>query len=436
MDYFNMSSSEREEFNSKHIWHPYTSMIDPLPCYHVKSAAGVYLELESGEKVIDGMSSWWCAIHGYNHKELNEAAYHQLSKMSHVMFGGITHDPAILLCKHLVDMTHEQLECVFLCDSGSVAVEVALKQAIQYWDAKEEPTRKKFLTITHGYHGDTFGAMSVCDPVNSMHTLYTGYVPANIFAKGPEINYGEQWNDADIEDFANNLQANKEAIAAVIVEPILQGAGGMKMYHPEYLKKVRQLTKQHNVLLILDEIATGFGRTGKLFAYEHANTVPDILCVGKAITGGYMTLAAVVSTRDVADTISKGRSGCFMHGPTFMANPLACAVASKNMEIIRTNKWRHQVSHIEEVLVKNLLPLKDQNYGHIRDVRVLGAIGVVELYENVDMAACQKKFIELQVWVRPFGRLVYIMPPYIVTDEELLRLIHAVITVAINCPRN
>lgn len=429
-----MNSVEREEFNRKHIWHPYTSMVNPLPCYHVKSASGVYIEFENGTRLVDGMSSWWCAIHGYNNKALNEAAHDQIDKMSHVMFGGITHDPAILLCKHLVDVTHEDLECVFLCDSGSVAVEVALKQAIQYWDSKEEYNRKKFLTITHGYHGDTFGAMSVCDPVNSMHTLYTGYVPSNIFAKGPEIGFDEEWNETDVEDFANKLKQNKETIAAVILEPILQGAGGMRMYHPEYLRRVRQLTKEHNVLLILDEIATGFGRTGKLFAYEHADIAPDILCVGKAITGGYLTLAAVISTRDVADTISRGRSGCFMHGPTFMANPLACAVASKNMEILRTNEWKRQVSHIEELLVQHLLPLKKQNYSHIKDVRVIGAVGVIELYKEVDMAACQKMFIELNVWVRPFGKLVYIMPPYIVADEELLRLVKAITTVAISCP--
>lgn len=425
-----MNHNEKEEFDKKHIWHPYTSMLQPLPCYQVNSAYGVYINLDTGERLIDGMSSWWCAIHGYNNKEINEAVVEQVLKVSHIMFGGITHDPAINLCKLLVDMTHKDLECVFLCDSGSVSVEVALKQAIQYWEAKGEPNRKKFLTIGHGYHGDTFGAMSVCDPVNSMHTLYKGYVPENIFADPPQIGYRDEWDESDVSSFESKIEENKDKLAAVIIEPVLQGAGGMRMYHPMYLKRVRELCDKHNILLVLDEVATGFGRTGKLFAYEHANIRPDIMCVGKAISGGYLTLAAVISTRQVSETISSGKSGCFMHGPTFMGNPLACAASVRNLEMLQTGKWREQVAAIENQLFKELLPLKGENNSRIKDVRVLGAIGVIELTKPVNMGGCQKMFVDLGVWVRPFGKLIYIMPPYIIKQDELSKLIGSLIKVA------
>lgn len=426
-----MDYQANENFDKKHIWHPYTSMLNPLPCYQVKSAKGVKIKLGDGTTLIDGMSSWWCAIHGYNHPELNQALIDQIQQVSHVMFGGLTHDPAIQLCKHLVEMTHDNLECVFLCDSGSVSVEIALKQAIQYWDSKGEAKRKKFLTIKHGYHGDTLGAMSICDPINSMHTLYTGYVTENIFANAPQIPFDGVWDENDIADFKSKLENYKDEIAAVILEPILQGAGGMRTYHPQFLKRTRELCNKYGVLLILDEVATGFGRTGKLFAYEHSDICPDIICVGKAITGGYLTLAAVISTRHVAEVISSGRSGCFMHGPTFMANPAACAVSVKNLEILRTNKWKSQVSNIEKILIEKLLPLRDMGHKSIKSVRVLGAVGVIEMVDVVDMTFCQRRFVELGVWVRPFGKLIYIMPPYIISESDLVQLVNALVTVAL-----
>lgn len=425
-----MNHQEKEEFDKKHIWHPYTSMSNPLPCYQVESASGVRLQLDTGESLIDGMSSWWCAIHGYNNEALNGALIEQIQKMSHVMFGGITHDPAIQLCKHLVEMTNPNLECVFLCDSGSVSVEVALKQAVQYWISKGKNKKRKFMSIKRGYHGDTFGAMFVSDPENSMHSIYSGYGPENIFAEAPQTEFGEEWQDKDIRDFEQKIQQHQDEIAAVIMEPVLQGAGGMRMYHPEYLRQVRKLCDQFGVLLILDEIATGFGRTGKLFAQEHAGICPDIMCVGKAITGGYMTLAATISTRDVANVISDGPTGCFMHGPTFMANPAACAVSVKNLDILKTGLWKSQVSDIENILKQKLLPLKMAKHPKIKAVRVLGAVGVIELHQPVNVKAYQKRFVDLGVWIRPFGRLLYIMPPYVISQQDLEKLTDALIEVA------
>nr|WP_237043542.1 adenosylmethionine--8-amino-7-oxononanoate transaminase [Photobacterium kishitanii] len=410
-------------FDQQHIWHPYTSTITPLPCYPVTEAHGVYLTLENGTQLIDGMSSWWSAIHGYNHPQLTAAAKTQLDKMSHVMFGGITHQPAVDLCKKLVAMTPQGLDTVFLADSGSVAVEVALKMALQYWHAKGEP-RSKFLTLSHGYHGDTFAAMSVTDPDNSMHSIYKGFLPEHIFANSPQCNFWDEWNENDISDFSNKLAQHHQQIAAVILEPIVQGAGGMRLYHPTYLRRVRKLCDDYGVLLIADEIAVGFGRTGKLFACEHANISPDIMCVGKALTGGYMTLSATITHKKIADTVCSGDAGCFMHGPTFMGNPLACAVANASLEILEQNKWKQQVADIEAQLA-NELP-KIETLEKVKQVRWLGAIGVIELHQAVDMTEIQQAFVNAGVWIRPFGCFVYIMPPYIITSAQLSCLTQAI----------
>ncbi|MDV7103921.1 adenosylmethionine--8-amino-7-oxononanoate transaminase [Vibrio sp. TH_r3] len=410
-------------FDRQHIWHPYTSTVNPLTCYPVSRAEGATIQLESGEVLVDGMSSWWSAIHGYNHPLLNAAAHQQIDHFSHVMFGGLTHQPAIDLCKKLLKLTPDNLQQVFLADSGSVAVEVSLKMALQYWHSKGKP-KSKFLTLRDGYHGDTFAAMSVTDPDNSMHSLYKGFLPEHIFADSPKVGFWQTWDPNDITDFKHKLTENHQQIAAVIIEPIVQGAGGMRIYHPEFLKQVRQLCNEFDVLLILDEIATGFGRTGKLFACEHANIQPDILCLGKALTGGYMTLSATLTSKHVADTVCNGEAGCFMHGPTFMGNPLACAVASASMQLIESGGWQTQTASIESLFAAKLPSLNQ--YPLVKDTRWLGAIGVVETKRAVNMVVIQKFFVDNGVWIRPFGKLIYIMPPYISNEEQINQLIEVI----------
>ncbi|EPY0993366.1 adenosylmethionine--8-amino-7-oxononanoate transaminase [Vibrio vulnificus] len=412
-------------FDRQHIWHPYTSTLTPLTCYPVNSASGVYIKLEDGTTLIDGMSSWWSTIHGYNHPHLNQAAHHQIDQVSHVMFGGITHQPAINLCKKLLSLAPNNLEHVFLADSGSVAVEVSLKMALQYWHAKGE-RRPKFLTLQHGYHGDTFAAMSVTDPDNSMHSLYKGFLPEHIFAKSPTGGFWDEWKPEDLTDFAQKIEQHHQELAAVILEPIVQGAGGMRIYHPEFLKGVRVLCDQYGLLLIADEIATGFGRTGKLFACEYANIQPDILCVGKALTGGYMTLSATLTSKHVADTVCGGEAGCFMHGPTFMGNPLACAVATASLELIEQGQWQQQTKQIESLFAE-LLP-KLEEYDLVKNTRWLGAIGVVETHRPVNMETVQALFVEQGVWIRPFGKLIYMMPPFISESAHIEQLVNAIET--------
>ena len=425
--HMNKKHTETLEFDKNHVWHPYTSMSKPLPSYLVESAQGVHISLATGEQVIDGMSSWWSVLHGYNHPELNQALVKQSEKFSHVMFGGLTHEPAVELAKNLISITPSGLNKVFLSDSGSVSVEVALKMAIQYWHSKNKAEKHKILTVKNGYHGDTFAAMSVCDPVNGMHQLFEPVLMKNLFAPAPNISFDQVWQADDTDELAAMFAQHHHEIAAFIIEPIVQGAGGMRMYHPNYLKACRALCDQYNVLMIADEIATGLGRTGKLFACEWAEISPDIICLGKTLTGGYMTLAATLCTDEIANSISNGEAGCFMHGPTFMGNPLACAVANASLGILKRNEWQQQVANISAAFKQQLLPL--QTHHRVHDVRVLGAIGVVEATENVNMAEIQKRFVELGAWIRPFGKLIYVMPPFVINAEQITLLVNAISTV-------
>jgi adenosylmethionine-8-amino-7-oxononanoate aminotransferase len=412
------------EFDRRHLWHPYASMPNLLPVFPVESAQGVYIQLMDGRSLIDGISSWWTCIHGYNHPRLNQAAHAQIEQMSHIMFGGLTHRPAVELAEKLIAMTPAALQHVFFCDSGSVAVEVAMKMAVQYWHNQRLPEKQRFLTLRSGYHGDTFAAMSACDPVNGMHHLFGKILPQQYFADAPQITFDQNWQNQDIASFEALLAENHNQIAAAIFEPVVQNAGGMRFYRPDYVQKAKLLCEKYDVLLILDEIATGFGRTGKLFACEYAMVCPDILCIGKALTGGFMSLAATLTTQKISESFATGEAGVFMHGPTFMANPLACAVSLENLRLLESYNWQATIHEIEAQLKAELEPCR--NLAVVKDVRVLGAIGVVELHEPVNMQVIQPRFVEEGVWLRPFGRLIYTMPPYIIQSSELTAITQAI----------
>ena len=401
-------------FDNQHVWHPYAKIPNDVPTYLVESADGVYLNLNDNRRVIDGMSSWWSVIHGHNNPALNQSMKDQIDRVSHVMFGGLTNQPAIEICKKLIEITPSNLDKVFLADSGSVSVEVSLKMALQYWYNKGLRDKTRFVTPMGGYHGDTFGAMAVCDPENGMHHLFSDVLPQHFFAHRPTIGNTSE----ALLDLEKILKKNHQRIAAMILEPIVQGAGGMNIYEPEYLKGAKKLCDNYNVLLIVDEIATGFGRTGKLFGCEHADVSPDILCLGKSLTGGYMTMSAALTTAEVAETV-----GVLMHGPTFMGNPLSSSVANASIDLLLSSDWQTKVIEIEKILKKELLPLKSKET--ISDVRVIGAIGIIEFKQPLDMRSTQERLIGEGVWLRPYGKLLYTMPPFIISEDELKRITQA-----------
>jgi len=423
-----MSSSSAStnwiSFERQHVWHPYASMKSPIPVYPVKRAEGVYLEFEDGRRVIDGMSSWWSAIHGYNVPELNTAIQTQIKDMSHVMFGGLTHRPAAQLAEKLLEIAPSNMNHLFFSDSGSVSVEVAMKMALQFWQATGKPKKNRLLTIRSGYHGDTFGAMSVCDPDSGMHHLFSNILAQQLFVDAPTATCDDEWHDSHIEALESAVKKHHHELAAVILEPIVQGAGGMRFYAPEFLRQVRRLCDEYDLLLIIDEIATGFGRTGAMFACEHADIEPDIMCIGKALTGGYMSLAATLCSAHVCDGIHNDGSGVLMHGPTFMANPLACAVALASIELLLASDWKMDVAKIEGQLKAELNVCRQLDA--VADVRIKGAIGVIEMHQAIDVELVQKELINLGVWLRPFGKLLYTMPPFIISGPQLSRITSAI----------